>query len=141
MKKVFLLIYTIIFLIPSYGQAYSGISIAGVEYNVHYSHTGIEVSSITPQPGGSYKVNMYNTNYSDPYDGVSYQTSYTFDWYLSYKGKRVSDYFKSTIRCRKSEEKTVYAWPDEIPSGYERYVTIQFGKEPVKIIKDRRDDD
>ena len=64
--------------------------------------------------------------------------AYAFDWYLSYKGKRVSDYYSSTIRCRKTEQRTVRCWPDEVPRGYESYVTVQFGREQAP--RDRRDD-
>lgn len=141
MKKLCLLILFLCIGFYGYSQAYKGISISRAEYNTHNSFSGIEVSSLVPQSGGAYRVTLYNTNYNDPYDGVSYYTSYSFEWYLSYKGKRVSDYFKSTIPCRKSNEKTVYAWPDEIPSGHERYVTVQFGRKEVKVPKDRRDDD
>lgn len=122
-----------------HSQAYKGINIAGAEYNNHNSYTGINVNNISPMSDGSYLVNLYNTNYNDPYDGVSYYTSYSFTWYLSYNGERVSDYYNSTIRCRKTEERKVYAWPNKVPKGYEKYVTVQFGREPLK--KDRRDDD
>lgn len=120
-------------------QAYKSIKIAGVEYNTHSSFQGISVNSIEPQDDGSYMITLYNTNYNDPYDGVSYKTSYSFEWYLSYNGKRVSDYYRSTIRCRKEETKKVYAWPTNVPTGHERYVTVQFGREHLQ--KDRRDDD
>ena len=122
-------------------QAYKSIKIADVEYNTHSSFQGVNVNSIQPQNDDSYMVTFYNTNYNDPYDGVSYKTSYSFEWYLSYCGKRVSDYYKSTIRCRTKETKKVYAWTAKVPKGHERYVTVQFGREPREIIKDRRDDD
>lgn len=122
-------------------QAYKRIKISDVEYNTHSSSEGINVNSIKLQSDGSYLIILYNTNYNDPYDGVSYKTSYSFEWYLSYSGKRVSDYFKSTIRCRSTLTKCVYAWPDKVPKGHEKYVTVQFGKEPLPIKKDRRDDD
>lgn len=124
-----------------YAQAYHSINLSSTEYNTHNSSSGIEVSSITYQSDGSYRVILYNTNHNDPYDGVSYYTSYNFEWYLSYKGKRVSDYFQSTIRCRKNEDKYVYAWPNEVPRGYEHYVSVQFGREQNMVNKDRRDDD
>lgn len=120
----------------AFGQAYHPISIASLEYVTHESHSGIEVSSITPQSDGSYLVTLYNTNHHD--DGNT-RTSYHFTWYLSYKGKRVSDYYANTISCRKSASVTAYAWPGYVPRGNERYVTAQLGKEPRP--KDRRDDD
>lgn len=127
--------------LSSYAQAYKSMKISDVEYNTYSSSQGIDVKSIQPQSDGSYMITFYNTNYNDPYDGVSYRTSYSFEWYLSYKGSRVSDYYSSTIRCRTEEAKNVYAWPGKVPQGHEKYVTIQFGKEPRKIKKDRRDDD
>lgn len=138
-KKYCVSIVFAIFYCSVYGQAYQQLNIAPLEYNTYNSHEGIEVVSITPQSEGAYLVKFYNNNYNDPFDGASYQTSYSFTWYLSYKGKRISDYFKTTIRCRRSGEKTVYAWPGDVPKGYEKYVTVQFGKETPK--KDRRDDD
>lgn len=120
-------------------QAYKQINISSVEHNTHSSFKGINVDSIQLQRDGSYSIELYNTNYDDPYDGVSYKTSYSFEWYLSLCGKRVSDYYKSTIRCRKTEIKRVYAWPGKVPKGQEKYVTVQFGREPIQ--KDRRDDD
>ncbi|MBR5533058.1 MAG: hypothetical protein IKU59_07125 [Bacteroidales bacterium] len=124
--------------ISSNAQAYQSIKIADVEYNTHSSFQGINVNLIQPQTDGSFLIELYNTNYNDPYDGVSYKTSYSFEWYLSYNGKRVSDYYRSTIRCRKEELKKVYVWPAKVPKGHEKYVTVQFGREPIK--KDRRDD-
>lgn len=140
MKKYVIGVFLTLFFLSANGQAYQSLNIAPLEYNTYNSHEGIEVVSITPQSDGMYLVNFYNNNYNDPYDGSSYQTSYNFTWYLSYKGKRVSDYFDTTIRCRKSGEKTVYAWPGDVPKGYEKYVTVQFGREQKQIVKDRRDD-
>lgn len=121
------------------GQAYRQIRIADEVSNTHNSHSGIVVQTITPLYDGSYSVTLFNSNYNDPYDGVSYRTSYSFAWYLSYKGKRVSDYLQSTIRCRATEQKSVWAWPDEVPKGYEKYVSVQLGRESGK--RDYRDDD
>ena len=143
MKTKLALIIIIVLLsssLSSNAQAYKPIKIADVEYNTHPSSQGINIELIQPQNDGSFLIKLYNTNHNDPYDGVSYRTSYSFEWYLSYNGKRVSDYYRSTIRCRKEETKNVYAWPGNVPKGHERYVTVQFGREPIKITKDRRDD-
>ena len=134
MKKLLLTLAISILATTMFGQAYRSLSIAPLEYNTHESHSGI-VSSITPQSDGSYLVSLFNSNYND--DGNT-RTSHHFYWYLSYKGKRVSDYYNNTIRCRKSEEVAAFAWPNEVPKGNERYVTVQLGKEPRP--KDRRDD-
>lgn len=105
------------------------------EYVTISSTQGISVNSITPNYNGSYSVNIGNSNRGNQGE----ITSYSFEWYLSYKGKRVSDYYHETIRCQQSSTRTVYCWPDEVPSGNERYVTVQLGQEPAK--RDRRDDD
>lgn len=140
MKKLILSIIFAHCVVLGYCQTYHNIEVSGVEYNTHNSSSGIQVKSISPQTNGTYAVEFYNTNQNDPYYGVSYVTSYCFDWYLSYCGKRVSDYYTSTIRCRKSESRAVYAWPNAVPKGDENYVTIQFGREQVEYQRDRRDD-
>lgn len=137
MKKLFNSLLLSLMFIPLYGQAYTPIHIAPAEYNTKRSYVGIDVVSITPQTNGSYVVEFYNSNHNDS----GCYTSHNFDWYLAYKGKRVSDYFNTTIRCKRNATKTVYAWPGEVPKGYEKYVTVQFGKEQKPIVKDRRDDD
>lgn len=133
MKKLLLILCAVSLYTIANAQAYTQISIQSLERNTNRSHVGIVVNSITPQGGESYAVELYNANYND--EGC--HTSYAFDWYLSYKGKRVSDYYSSTIRCRKTEQRTVRCWPDEVPRGYESYVTVQFGREQAP--KDRRD--
>ena len=134
MKRIFLLLLFVCITPCVYSQTYVGINIVEPEYNTYDSFSGIVVSSITPQSNGSYDVVLYNSNHDDDYNCYTY---YRFEWYLSYKGKRVSDYFSSSIRCRKSSNKSVLPWPDEIPKGNEKYVTVQFGHE---IHRDRRDD-
>lgn len=105
------------------------------EYVTVSSQEGISVGPITLNQDASYSVVLYNNNRGNQGE----ITSYNFEWYLSYKGKRVSDYYQETIRCGKSTSRTVYAWPGEVPAGNERYVTVQLGREPIK--RDRRDDD
>ena len=86
-------------------------------------------------PNGTYTVNCCK---SGPADGNAIH----FDVYLSYKGKRVSDYysFGAPPGCNYgSASRTVTVWPDEVPEGHEKYVTVQTGREPAK--RDRRDDD
>lgn len=62
-----------------------------------------------------------------------------FVWYLSYKGKRVSDYCYSSSNGHWRFSKKHRAWPDEVPIGKEKYVTVQLGKEPAR--QDYRDDE
>ena len=137
MKKLFLILCTVSFYTIANAQAYIPLRLeadTAKEYNTNRSYVGIVVNYITPQGSGSYTVELFNANHND--EGC--YTSYAFDWYLSYKGKRVSDYYSSTIRCRDTEQRIVRCWPDEVPRGYESYVTVQFGRE--KALKDRRDD-
>ena len=105
------------------------------EYVTISSFQGINVRSIGASYDGSYSVTLSNSNRGNQGE----ITSYSFEWYLSYKGRRVSDYYQETIRCGQSSSRTVYCWPGEVPSGSERYVTVQFGREPAR--RDRRDDD
>lgn len=63
-----------------------------------------------------------------------------FTWYLSYKGKRVSDYYNTFVIFQSAKKVTVYSWPDEVPRGHEKYVIVKFGKEQLaESPKDRRD--
>ena len=130
MKRCFTLFLVTIFCLS--------ISAIDIEHNTKQSSVGISVSSIKPQYDGSYNVEFYNSNSSDRDDDTIYRTSFMFDWYLSYKGKRVSDYRQTTVRCRRSCTETIWAWPGEVPNGHESYVTVQFGRERKQ--KDRRDD-
>lgn len=137
MKKTLLLmmLFLGIGIYTATAQAYRTINIVDPEYRTVSSTEGISVYSITPNWGNSYTVVLSNNNRCNQGE----ITNYNFEWYLSYKGKRVSDYYQATIRCNDSSTKSVYAWPDEVPTGNERYVTVQLGREPAK--KDPRDDD
>lgn len=99
------------------------------------SKEGIVVQSTTVNEDKSITVTFMNSNYNN--DGE--RNTYNFEWYLSYKGKRVSDYYTEAIRCRQTGSRTVYYWPNTVPAGHEKYVSVQLGREPRK--KDRRDDD
>ena len=137
MKQFFLFFIASFISIAAYSQAYRGITIGPPPEHVQIqSYQGIEVQSLTYDRSSGFTVKFMNTNYNRSDE----KNSYCFDWYLSYKGKRVSDYYSSTIYCRREQVRTnVFCWPGEVPSGNERYVTIQFGKEKPK--RDRRDDD
>lgn len=135
MKKYLLFVFGILVYSSVSAQAYHSLNIVSRDYVTNESFSGIVVSSVTPQEDGSYSVTLFNSNYDSSYEAVTN----SFDWYLSYKGKRVSDYFKSAIRSRNISTKTVLAWPDEVPKGNEKYVTVQFGRERTTPT-DRRDD-
>lgn len=100
---------------------------------VYNSHIGIS-GSVAPQNDGSYLVTFFNSNGMED----RHYPTYTFEWYLSYKGKRVSDYYTAAVVARSSGQQTARCWPGEVPRGHESYVTVQFGRE--KAPKDRRDD-
>lgn len=95
----------------------------------------ISVVKIECNADGSYKV--YFIDNSNVY--LSDYNNTNFIWYLSYKGKRCSDYFHSNSSGARNFSRTGFTWPDEVPIEHEKYVTAQIGKEPVK--RDRRDDD
>lgn len=116
-------------------QAYKSLNIIPTENVTINSKEGIVVQSVSVNTDKSITVTFLNTNY----DRENERDTYTFEWYLSYKGKRVSDYHNEAIRCKRTENRTVYIWPGEVPNGYEKYVTVQLGREPRK--KDPRDDD
>lgn len=99
------------------------------------SKEGIVVQSTSVNTDKSITVTLYNSNSDRDYE----RNTYTFVWYLSYKGNRISDYYTEAIRCRRTSSRTVNFWPGEVPNGYEKYVTVQLGHEPRK--KDPRDDD
>lgn len=102
-----------------------------------YAQSDVSVSKIERNTDGSYKVSFVDN--SNVY--LSDHNETAFIWYLSYKGKRVSDYFHSNSNGYRSFWKAGFAWPDEVPVGYEKYVTAQIGKEPEPIHKDSRDDE
>ena len=134
MKRYLLLLLGVVTYSTISAQSYRSLNIVEPDIYTTNSHDGIDVRSVIPKSDGSYSVELFNSNYNNGNEVVTY----SFEWYLSYKDKRVSDYYKSAIRNRKSEQKTVWAWPDEVPRGYERYVTVQLGREPRA--KDYRDD-
>lgn len=74
-------------------------------------------------------------------------TSSKFEWCLTYCGKCISDYYREEIPCKKNNydvqyvNRTVYCWPNTVPAGHEKYVTVHLGRIREPIIKDHRDDD
>ena len=113
------------------------ITIIPSQYETVKSHEGIIVKGIVVNSDKSLTVTFENVNSSNYSSTGTYVTN-SFNWYLSYKGKRVSDYYSEAIRCGRESSRTVYYWPGEVPSGYEKYITVQLGKEKAK--KDRRDE-
>lgn len=134
MRKLLIAIMLLAFTISAKAQ-YVPLNIRSSENVTINSKEGIVVHSKTVNDDKSITVTFMNSNYDN--DGE--RNTYNFEWYLSYKGKRVSDYYAEAIRCRKTDSRTVYYWPNTVPVGHEKYVTVQLGREPCK--KDRRDDD
>ena len=116
-------------------SAYQTINVIGPEYVTVKSTQGIVVESASLNSDKSITVILKNSNRCNEPEIATY----TFEWYLSFKGKRISDYYNAAVRCNKSETKTVYFWPDTVKAGQEKYITVQLGREPKK--KDPRDDD
>lgn len=116
-------------------SAYQTINVIGPEYVTVKSTQGIVVESASLNSDKSITVTLKNSNRCNEPEIATY----TFEWYLSFKGKRISDYYSAAVRCNKSETKTVYFWPDTVKAGQEKYITVQLGREPKK--KDPRDDD
>jgi len=84
-------------------------------------------------PDGTYYVSFYKTTSCNATGTIE------FDFYLSYKGKRVSDHYHMRFCVSGRHGTNAITWPDEVPKGHERYVTVQLGREPAK--KDHRDND
>lgn len=132
MKKIFFLLLSLLFFLEG-----SSINIIPSRYETVKSHQGIIVKSIIVNENKTLTVIFSNENSSN-YNTTGTYVTYSFDWYLSYKGKRISDYFTEAIRCGKESSRTVIFWPGEVPDGYEKYISVQLGRE--LRTKDRRDD-
>lgn len=134
MRKCFAFILLVGIAVIANAQ-YVPINIISAEEVTIKSKDGIIVQSTTVNTDKTISVTFMNTNYNQENE----RNTYTFEWYLSYKGNRVSDYYSEAIRCRRTANRTVQFWPGEVPNGYEKYITVQLGREPRK--KDPRDDD
>ena len=121
-----LLFMCLIFLFATSVSAQSGIVVRNIFVNV--------------ESGGiSYMVTFADTStryLSNP------NWANEFVWFLSYRGRRVSDYFSSVATSNQRFTVRAVAWPGEVPRGHERYVTAQLGRErTANRPRDRRDDD
>ena len=134
MKK---LLFVLLLLMPFLAKSqYNSIRLQQRTNTTIESHEGINIKSLSYNGNNSYSVAFFNSNYNDRND----ITSYYFQWYLSYKGKRVSDYYYSTMRCRTTEVYQAVMWPGEVPSGHETYISVQYGIAPEQQTpQDRRD--
>lgn len=139
MKKLFFLLMLGISAIDASAQ-YQQLNIVHSTYTTVNSHAGILIQSTTLNQDKSITVTFKNGNSSN-YDTSGEVVTNSFDWYFSYKGKRISDYYTDAARCGRTVSHTAYFWPGTVPAGYEKYVTVQLGREKPKPKKDRRDDD
>lgn len=135
MRKLLIAFTLLVFASTANAQAYRSLNIVRSEDVTINSKEGILVQGTTINSDKSVTVTLYNSNSNRDNE----RNTYTFEWYLSYKGKRVSDYYTEAVRCKNTANRTVYIWPGEVPDGNEKYVTVQLGREPRK--KDPRDDD
>lgn len=140
MKKILIAFLLLVGVFAAKAQAYRTINVTPTEYVTVNSHEGITIQGTTVNQDKSITVTFKNGN-SNNYDSTGEIRTYSFEWYLSYKGKRISDYYTDAIRCGKDCSHTVNFWPGEVPSGYEKFITVQLGREQKPKIKDRRDDD
>ena len=97
----------------------------------------ISVIRVTPISGDA---NGYSVEFQDSQnvDRAVEQYATSFKFYLSYQGKRVSDYQQANSNYKYKFTYNCYAWPGKVPNGHEKYVSVQIGGEPKKT--DRRDD-
>lgn len=135
MRKLLIAFMLLVSAVSSNAQTYRSLNIQRSENVTINSKEGIVVQATTVNDDKSITVTFMNSNYNN--DGE--RNTYNFEWYLSYKGERVSDYYTEAIRCRQTGSRTVYYWPNTVPVGHEKYVSVQLGREPRK--KDPRDDD
>lgn len=127
MKKFFLitLILGCCFNLFGWGSAYSVPNFVGPEYVTINSSQGILIENVSVFSYNSIKVVFKNANRCNEPEIATY----AFQYYLSYRGQRVSDYFNAAVRCSRSESYTVNFWPDTIPAGNESYISVQFGSD------------
>lgn len=135
MRKLFYLLMLILCIIYTSTQNCLAINFIPPTYSTVNSHQGILVENTIVNQDKSITITFRNAN-SDY--GSGEVVTYSFEWYLSYKGKRISDYYTEAIRCGQKNSHTVLYWPGEVPNGNEKYITVQLGREPKK--RDRRDD-
>lgn len=105
-----------------------------IEYVKVASYQGVVVENTTVNADKSITIDFKN---SSPCE-IPEIATYTFEYYLSFKGKRISDYYNAAVRCKGHKTYTVYFWPDTVKAGQEKYITVQFGREQPK--RDPRDD-
>lgn len=137
LKKVLNIFLLGAIIITSSAQAYVVPNFRSADRYSSTNMSAISVESIIPISGDE---NAYEIKFCDSQnvDRAVEQYATAFKFYLSYKGKRVSDYKTANSNYQFRFSCKCYIWPDMVPRGYEKYVTVQIGEEPKKT--DRRDD-
>jgi hypothetical protein len=135
------LIYVLTFIMVAIGvyaqSAYKVPNFRSADRYTSSKMSAISVEMITPISGDE---NGYEITFLDSQNVnravEQYATSFKF--YLSYKGKRISEYQSANSNYKYTFTYKCYVWPGMVPKGNEKYVTAQIGEEPQK--RDRRDD-
>lgn len=138
MPKKFLSIFLLLAIaIGANAQAYVVPDFRSADRYSSTNMNAISVESIIPVSGDA---NGYQIKFCDSQniDRAVEQYATSFKFYLSYKGKRVSDYKMANSNYQYRFTCMCYTWPNSVPQGHEKYVSVQIGEEPRK--KDRRDD-
>ena len=86
MKRIFISVVSLFLCSLAFAQF---TIVPSPEYVQIESSQGIEVKSLVFTGTKGYTVTFFNNNYSRSDE----RNSYSFDWYLSYKGKRVIRHF------------------------------------------------
>ena len=112
-----------------HSQAYVVPNIRSADRYTSDNDKYISVVSITPIAGDA---NGYSIEFRDAQnvDRAVEQYATSFKFYLSYQGKRVSDYQQANSNYKYTFTYKCYAWPGKVPSGHEKYVSVQIGEEP-----------
>ena len=135
------LIYVLLLLMATIGvhaqSAYVVPNFRSADRCTSSNMSAISVEMITPISGDE---NGYEISFRDSQnvDRAVEQYATSFKFYLSYKGKRISEYQSANSNYKYTFTYKCYAWPGMVPKGNEKYVTVQIGTEPKK--RDRRDD-
>ena len=137
-KRLLSLFMLLVIAIGASAQAYRVPTFRSAERSTSTDMSAISVESVYPisEDENGYSISFIDTqNVNRAVE--QYATSFKF--YLSYKGKRVSDYKSANSNYQYKFTEKCYTWPGTVPKGHEKYVSVQIGTEPKK--KDPRDDD
>ena len=131
LKRNFFLIFFLLsfYMVKVVGQAYVVPNFRSADRYTSDNDKYISVISVAPISGDA---NGYSIEFRDAQnvDRAVEQYATSFKFYLSYQGKRVSDYQQANSNYKYNFTCKCYAWPGKVPSGHEKYVSVQIGEEP-----------